>query len=101
MSFSLPSIRSFATGLALSTISCDDSVKPFQPESAASPITVAYVCGNDFVLGSRSAAAVTVNYQVVGRPYLPLRAYGRDRGGRSAPQAFRPDRQQHAADHPF
>jgi hypothetical protein len=66
MSFSLPSVRFLAIALALSTISCNDTVTPLQLGPAASSVTVAYLCGNDFLLASRSAAAFTVKYQVVG-----------------------------------
>ncbi|MFL5401748.1 MAG: hypothetical protein ACJ8BF_02910, partial [Gemmatimonadales bacterium] len=46
----------------------NDSVRPNPPEGSLIPITVAYLCGNDFALESRSPATLTVHYQVVGTP---------------------------------
>jgi galactose oxidase len=61
------SARSLVTGLlACATISCQDTLKPSPPGGGIPPITVAYVCDNDFDLQSVSPTALTARYAVAG-----------------------------------
>src|SRR3954464_1854362 len=61
-----PFARLLASALALSTVACEDSSKPAQPEADALQLHVKYLCGNDFVLQSGSTAPRAVKYQVLG-----------------------------------
>src|SRR3954463_5822474 len=74
-----PSARLLASALALSTVACEDSSKPAQPEPDPLQLNVAYLCGNDFVLQSGSTIPRAVKYQVLGQDergelLLPARA---------------------------
>ena len=57
--------RLVATGLAVATAGCQDTLKPDPPPDVP-PVTVAYVCGNDFDLQSLDSAALTAGYTVAG-----------------------------------
>jgi galactose oxidase len=51
--------------LVFATAACQDNARTGPPEDLA-PISVAYLCGNDFELESRKSTAVAIEYQVVG-----------------------------------
>ena len=46
-------------------IGCRDSSRTGPPETASTPVTVSYVCGNDFDIHNESGTAVTVGYAVL------------------------------------
>jgi WD40 repeat protein len=58
--------RIIAAALALSTVACEDSSKPAQPDPERLQLQIAYVCDNDFILQSASSAPLTVEYHVLG-----------------------------------
>jgi galactose oxidase-like protein len=47
-------------------IGCRDSSRTGPPEAGSNPVTVSYVCGNDFDIHNESGPAVTVGYAVLG-----------------------------------
>jgi galactose oxidase len=47
-------------------IGCRESSRTGPPEAGSNPVTVSYVCGNDFDIHNESANPVTVGYAVLG-----------------------------------
>lgn len=58
--------RLAGTLLAGASIGCHDSVRPDPQASVLVPVTVSYLCGNDFLLRNESSSPLTVYYAVTG-----------------------------------
>jgi galactose oxidase len=62
----MQTVRSLGTMVWVAVLAgCqNDSVRPNPPEGALVPISITYLCGNDFAVESRSTSALTVHYEV-------------------------------------
>lgn len=71
--------RFIAVSVAITAVSCQDSVKSSAPGGGVIPVSVVYVCGNDFDLQSLHSATLVARYAVAGTPeqgelFLPARS---------------------------
>ena len=67
----MPQVRRAGAPLALLLViglvaSCRDVTRTAPPEAGTAPVTVTYVCGNDFDLHNQNGSPITVTYAVLG-----------------------------------
>jgi hypothetical protein len=80
--------RFTAAWVMVTAVGCQDSPNVSAPDPAVTPLSVVYVCGNDFDLQSLHSATLTARYAVAGTPeegelVLPARS------GKSTPSSTR------------